>query len=423
MRVNGVQQPVEKKNNIGCGGLVRFVFILVDEETFAHVHVWGVHWRIVVLITSQLQGQNDKTTMTAGNIKGALLEYIVRSLLKNCGFTNVRADNLFTFERGGLFFINGKGAAHDADIIMNPPIQMPFAYPTQLLFECKAYGATAGLPIVRNALGLRNDLNEFEIVTRSSLRKRQNNRRADYAIDTRTRFVYQVGVASINDFSNPAVEFATNNKIPLLSLSWFLGANTLENIKNINQTLIDGFDQQDVQNLYDFLKDREGNMYHEKYSRTLSFMRSNNIIGDTITAANATISNSFVGLLETGDMVFLFARSRTDDNILNHRNGFASLKAKFRWSPDRPNIWELTVYNSRDDSQQTVFDFYLPKRIFNYWEKFNLDKYAALDLKQQFFSKVFVFNPKNTSEAPFSIINIDKQWFDEAKRRLLENED
>jgi hypothetical protein len=67
------------------------------------------------------------------------------------------------------FWINGKGAAHDADIIMNPPIQMPFAYPTQLLFECKAYGTSANLPIVRNALGLRNDLNDFEIVTRDTL--------------------------------------------------------------------------------------------------------------------------------------------------------------------------------------------------------------------------------------------------------------
>ena len=48
--------------------------------------------------------------MKAENIKGALLEYLVRQLLKNCGFTNVRADNLFSFEQRGLFFINGKGA-------------------------------------------------------------------------------------------------------------------------------------------------------------------------------------------------------------------------------------------------------------------------------------------------------------------------
>jgi len=40
--------------------------------------------------------------MNAGNIKGGLLEYIVRVLLKNCGFTNVKSDGLFSFERGGL---------------------------------------------------------------------------------------------------------------------------------------------------------------------------------------------------------------------------------------------------------------------------------------------------------------------------------
>lgn len=356
--------------------------------------------------------------MKAGNIKGALLEYIVRNLLNNCGFTNVRADNLFTFERSGLFFINGKGAAHDADIIMNPPIQMPFAYPTQLLFECKAYGTRANLPIVRNALGLRKDLNEFEIVTRDSLRKRQNNRRAAFTIDTRTRFLYQVGVASINDFSKPAVEFATNNKIPLLSLDWFLGANTIRNFNNINQPLIDSFNQQDIQNLYNFLKDRNGDMYHKKYSRTLSFLSSDNIIGDIVTAANVTINYSFVGLLETGDMVFLFARSRSKDNILNSQNGFASLKAEIHWTSDRPNVWELTVYNSNNNSQQTSFDFYVPKRIFNHWKTFNLDKSSALNIKQQFFSKVFVFNQKNNPEAPFSIINIDREWLDRARQQI-----
>lgn len=358
--------------------------------------------------------------MRAGNIKGALLEYIVRNLFKNCGFTNVLADNLFTFERSGLFFINGKGAAHDADVIMNPPIQMPFAYPTQLLFECKAHGASANLPIVRNALGLRNDLNEFEIVTRDSLLSRQNNRRAAYSIDTRTRFLYQVGVASINDFSKPAIEFAANNKIPLLSLDWFLSTNTIRNFNNIDQPLIDSFNEQDIQNLYDFLKDRNGNMYDERYARALTFLRSDNIIGDIVTAANATINFSFVGLLETGDMIFLFARSPSEDNILNQQNGFASLKAEIHWSSNKPNVWELTVYNMHNN-QRTNFDFYVPKRIFNHWKTFNLDKASAIDIKQHFFSKVFVFNQRNNPEAPFSIINIDRKWLDSAKQRLIEN--
>jgi hypothetical protein len=353
--------------------------------------------------------------MKAGHIKGALLEYIVRNLLKNCGFTNVNADGLFSFVRSGLFFINGKGAAHDADVIMNPPIQMPFAYPTQLIFECKAYGTKANLPIVRNALGLRNDINDFEIVTRSTLNKRKNNRRAGYAIDSRKRFLYQVGVASVNDFSKPAIEFASNNKIPLLSLDWFLGPNTIRNFNNISQELIDSFPEDAINNLYSFLKDRNGDMYSTKYQLTLDFLRSDNILGDIVTFANTVIRYAYVGLLETGDIVFLFARTRSEDNILNQQNGLATLKAEIHWFSDRPNVWRLTVYSQAYSQNRTEFDFYVPNRIFEHWKQFNLDKSVALDIKQEFFSKVFVFNQRNNPEAPFSIINIDREWLEQIR--------
>jgi hypothetical protein len=350
--------------------------------------------------------------MKAGHIKGALLEYIVRNLLKNCGFTNVIADGLFSFEKSGLFFINGKGAAHDADVIMNPPIQMPFAYPSQLIFECKAYGSKANLSIVRNALGLRNDINDFEIVTRNTLNKRQNNRRASYAIDTRKRFLYQVGVASVNDFSKPAIEFAANNKIPLLSLDWFLGPNTIREFNSIDQGFIDSIPEDVVRNLYTFLKDRIGNMYASKYRLTYDFLSSDNILGDIVTFSNTVIRYSYIGLLETGDIVFLFARTRAEENILNQQNGLATLKAEIHWFSDRPNVWSLTVYNQQNRDNRTEFDFYVPNRIFDHWKQFNLDKSVALDIKQEFFSKVFVFNQRNNPEAPFSIINIDREWLE-----------
>ncbi|MDK2979122.1 MAG: hypothetical protein PWP52_1836 [Bacteroidales bacterium] len=360
--------------------------------------------------------------MKATNIKGALLEYIVRNLLKNCGFTNVKADKVYSFERSGLFFVNGKGAAHDADVIMNPPIQMPFSYPTQLIFECKAYSSQVGLTIVRNALGLRNDINDFEIVSKNSLIKRQNNRRAEYAIEARKRFLFQVGVASINDFSKPAIEFAANNKIPLLSLSWFLGHQSIRDFNNIDQTLIDLFDEDDIKNVYDFFKDRKGNLYSQKYQKAYNFLSSDNIIGDIVTTANVTINYSFVGLLETGDIVFLFARTRSENNILNQLNGFSTLKAEIHWFNNRPNVWRLSVFNPRSEEPHTDFDFYVPKRIFNHWKKFNLDKSVALDIKQEFFSKIFVFNQKNNPEVPFSIINIDKAWLERTRQQQNENE-
>jgi hypothetical protein len=79
--------------------------------------------------------------MKASNFKASLLEYTIRNLLKSCGFSNVKVDKLYSFERGGVFFVNGKGAAHDADVFMNPPIQMPFSYPTQVIFERNAYSS------------------------------------------------------------------------------------------------------------------------------------------------------------------------------------------------------------------------------------------------------------------------------------------
>lgn len=363
--------------------------------------------------------------MKAENLKGALLEYIIRELLLKCGFTNVKVDNdeIFSYERSGLFFINGRGASHDADIFMNPPIQMPFAYPTQLIFECKSYGKSnkVGLPIIRNAVGFRNDINEFEIVTRDSLIERKNNRRASYAIDNRTRYLYQVGVASVNEFSTPAVEYAANNKVPLLSLKWFLNNETIEKINSIDQTTINSFTTVETDSLYKFLKDRSGKITDSIHATAQNFLNQENIFSEIIKFANNAIQYSYVGLLETGDMVFLFARRGRENNILNIIQNFESLKAlkaEIHWWSDRPNVWRLTVYSENRLETETDFDFYVPDKIFKRWKEFNLDKGVALDIKQEFFSKIFVFNQKNNPIIPFSIININKEWLNQARENL-----
>jgi len=357
----------------------------------------------------------------AANIKGALLEYIVRNLLRSCGFYNVMADNLFSFERNGLFFLNGKGAAHDADVIMNPPIQMPFTYPTQVIFECKAYGSGTSLTIVRNALGLRSDLNDFEIVTRDTLLKRQNYRRAPYAVDSRKRYLYQVGVASVNDFSKPAIEFSINNKIPLISLSWFLSQSTITDFNNITQPIVDGFNTADIKNLYDYLKDRNADFSARNYSSAHGIIRGDNIIGRILEDANESIRRSYVGLLETGDLIFLFSSSSVPDFQFNEFRGIPNLEAEIHWMSSSPNRWLLSVkpvHHWRDTPPIMEFEFFLPRRIFNHWKQFNLDKSRALDIKQEFFSKIFIFNKRERLDTPFFVINIDREWLESARHNL-----
>jgi len=56
--------------------------------------------------------------MQPGHVKGALLEYLVRKLMINCGFLSVNPDGYYIYQSGdGFYYINGKGAAHDADAL------------------------------------------------------------------------------------------------------------------------------------------------------------------------------------------------------------------------------------------------------------------------------------------------------------------
>jgi hypothetical protein len=356
-------------------------------------------------------------SISASAIKGALLEYLVRNLLKSCGFTNVKVDpsGIYSYESQGLFFINGKGAAHDADVIMNPPVQMPFGYPSQLIFECKAYDKNISLAIVRNAAGLRYDLNEFEIVTKDSLKARKNNRRASYAIEMRLRYNYQVGVASINNFTKPSIEFAANNKIPLLSLSWFLDRNTIMKISKIDNRHLELFGLENAKKIYDFFKDREGSKYQDKYEDVRNLLNNPNLFSEIINEAEVKIHNSYVALLETGDVVFLFHKSGDDilryynSNFINYNN------VRFNWYEEEPDLWILSIINS--EGFENKYEFYLPIKIFSFWNDFRLDKLKALELKQDFFSKMFVFS-KSNNEFPFITINIDKKWLVNAMTKL-----
>jgi len=335
--------------------------------------------------------------MSASKIKGSLLEYVVRRLLLNCGFTNVRPDGLLIFKRSGLTMINGKGAAHDADVLLNPPIQMPFSYPFRLNFECKAYKKRTGLAIIRNALGLRYDINEFEVITRHHLTERQNNRRSTLAIDNRQRFNYQVGVASVEDFTKPAFEFAANNKIPLLSLRWFLPDNICDSFHEITDDYVSTFSGEQIRELLSFLKG-------EVDENGLNFIEEPGTIFNRIYNSVVEFENRvLIGLLESGDLLFLFSQ---DNHAIEYiSNNQINLTTQFHYIRRELDYWSLSV------NQEVDFGFYLPSNIVEMWKNQNFDRQAAVDIKTQMFSKVFVFI-KN-GELPFRILNIDRRWLNE----------
>lgn len=353
--------------------------------------------------------------MTPGQLKGTLLEYLVRRLLENCGFNSVRPDGHYIYEQNGtgLFFINGKGAAHDADVLMEPPIQMPFSYPSRVLFECKSYRKNVGLGVIRNALGLRYDINEFEIVTDDSIQKRKNNRRANYAISDRKRYNYQVGVAAVKPFSSAAFEFAANNKIPLLSLSWLLPTTVCDLFHLINQTYLNSISQPLRNILYQALKDK-GNLF-DRDNDVQEFISHDDVIGQILRSFDSTINNCFIGLIETGDLIFLFSNV-TDENQRHRfsKNGLP-MRAQIHYYRNEPNRWTLSLRGD-SNSQTSDFTFFVPDRIMRIWQEFSLDKAVAIDLKERFFSRIFIFTRTvDRRRLPFIMANIDQAWLNEIR--------
>ena len=352
--------------------------------------------------------------MDTSNLKGALLEYLVRQLLANCGFFSVVPDKLYTIVRGGLFFINGRGAAHDADVLMEPPIQMPFTYPTRIVYECKAYEDKTRLPVVRNALGLRQDINEFEVITKDSLIKRQNNNRASYAIEKRNRYYYQVGVASSSGFSKPAIEFAVNNKIPLISIDWVLLPATLNIYKEISQEYIGSLDTTLVQEIYDYFKDRSPR--HGPSDRVMEFLRTDNRIGRVLSDFNEIKPLLYVGLLEAGDLIFLRTIDRNAPNIMKRFETTRGLRAQIHYSRDSResfDLWELSISTDSQDFDFARFNFVVPPQIMRRWMEFDRSSAEAINIKARYFSRIFIFNKGIRSDLPFFIVNIDTEWLNE----------
>jgi hypothetical protein len=67
-------------------------------------------------------------------LKGTLLEIIVNRLIIGCGFKPVNPDSVYVDQTGnGLRWVNGKGSRHDADVLLEPPFQLPFSFPSRLI--------------------------------------------------------------------------------------------------------------------------------------------------------------------------------------------------------------------------------------------------------------------------------------------------
>lgn len=342
------------------------------------------------------------------SIKGKLFEFFVYRLLVACGFKPVIPDGLLVYKGSPGLMVQGIGQPHNADVLLAPPIQTPFYYPTRLIVECKCYNDSIGLPQIRNALGLRDDINNFEIVTEEILKNRKHNRSTKPKFHDMQRYVYQVAVASIDGFKSTAFPFAKAHRIPLIS---FAHSALFANIRAAISEL-DEFAKRN-ETLGQQISSRISEVMLHSYQRLNSNSFNYNEWRTYIEEIENIKRNITIGLLEDGTLIFLlkaepeYARLY-DENV--QEDG-----CTIHWGCENDNTWVLNDHG-------IVYYFELPKEIYNHWEhSVGEQRRDALRIKRDYFSTIVLFHGTDRGEN-ISVLRLSERFMHRAEQ-ALQNQD
>lgn len=341
------------------------------------------------------------------SIKGKLFEYFVYRLLVSCGFKPVTPDNLLVYKGGPGLMVQGAGQPHNADVLLSPPIQTPFYYPTRLLVECKCYNDSIGLPQIRNALGLRDDINNFEIVTEDILKNRKSNRSSKPKFYDMKRYVYQVAVASIDGYKSTAYPFAKAHRIPLISFAQSAifadvrqAISELDDIAKTNDEL----GRQISSHISDAMLHPEQRVRVDRFDCNAwrTYIEEVERIAHQIT----------IGLLEDGTIIFLLYGGQEHARIYNGE--MQDDGCTIHWYSENDSTWVLNDHG-------TVYYFELPKELYDDWEhSVGKQRKDALRIKREYFSKIVLFHRTEGETEEITILHLSERFMRRAERSVTE---
>lgn len=315
---------------------------------------------------------------------GKLFEIFVKRILMNIGFMEVNSDGLYVYDGAPGQMIQGLGEVHNADVLLEPPVQIPFYTMSRILVECKDYTKKVGLDVIRSALGLRTDVNNFDIVDCDELKNRRNTRRINMTYNF-TRYYYQVAVASLSGFTISAQKFAATHRISLIEFDkmpfWDDFCNYL-----IRQGIFNG----------------PYGLYKKEFHNNIN----DNIIIEYITDLADVIGRHMaLAITNSGQLLFLY-------NIDKEPIKFGDFYSLY-WTND-DKLWQL-----KSDNKTYVFQ--LPQAIADEWlnnahSELELRK-KAIRCKTQYLSSMVVYYTE-CCMPKIKMISIDKYELREVYKKL-----
>lgn len=140
---------------------------------------------------------------------GYVLEELLAWLIRNAGYrllVDPVQDPRELARRGAGLVVRGRGGVHQADVLGELAWIPAFTFPIRLFVEAKFRGSKIGLPEVRAAVGIIDDLNQnFSPIFPGSQPATQ-------------RYAYRYALFSASGFTGTAVDMATAHQISLIDL-------------------------------------------------------------------------------------------------------------------------------------------------------------------------------------------------------------
>lgn len=334
--------------------------------------------------------------MRPPQIRGLLLEEAVLHLLRSAGYMPIygKGTDDTLEQEGGTLFVRGRGERHQIDAIADYRVQPPFSNPQRLLLEAKFYdGRQVGLTVVRNAVGVLNDVAQYFIAPPGHTARK-------------LRYHYQYGVVSATEFSKPSQRYAYAHDVFLIPLGASACFHQL--LQSIRATASDPVGRRD---------NRDGNEFAGRLRRMVrEALQQPNVTGGgpdgTLAAlrqlirACSELRFGVIAVTASGFPLFLAPTSELPLSELQDR-----IRVRIRWHSDQEG-WYLT-----DERGRRLFSFDVPLELLElYAGRRELTPQRALDMKQQELNEMRAVVADGDSLRVIRFI-LDAPWLESLRRR------
>ncbi|MEW5832728.1 MAG: hypothetical protein AB1763_07825 [Campylobacterota bacterium] len=342
-------------------------------------------------------------------IKGLLLEEVLLKLLRETGYLTVddaTGDPTLKIGRSGLE-VKGRGWNHQIDAIADFIMSPPFSYPIRLLLEAKFYTSKVGIDIVRNAVGVLKDVDEYWV---------SNDRNPI----SKPRYHYQYAIFTSSSFTNPAQRYAFAQDIYLIKLEnnkYFLPI--IDAIRNLTFQDFHGTSDDSINiNMSELRRAIRHSLRSNDRNILMDYATSNRLdqsIFNEIFQSCHSLSLSYLGMLGNRFPVFLTPSPAFDINYL-----LRNPRIRICWDD---NYWYLVNDHAncrRLREEDILFSFDLPGELFELYAENNmLTQHRALELKRELMSNIqIIFKDIERGIMSSLELTLDNDWIERIREHL-----